>query len=55
MSMQIGSLRQVAHPLLSWFVISCCIAITMILYVMQKTEAVASAFTGPTTLSQGDY
>lgn len=39
---KIGSLKQTAHPLLSAFVIACCVASVGLLYIMQKSVAVAN-------------
>ena len=39
--MKVGHLNQKAHPILVYFVFSCIIVTTGLLYVMQKSEAKA--------------
>ena len=41
--MEIGRLKQRAHPFLVFFVFSCIIITTGLLYIMQKTEAKAES------------
>jgi hypothetical protein len=50
--MEIGHLTQKAHPVLSWFVIACCVVTVGLLYVMQKTYAAADAIAEKSGYSQ---
>lgn len=47
--MKIGSLSQRAPSLLSWFVISCCFAVTVILYIMVSGFTLADNMTSVKT------
>ena len=50
MKIKMGTFKQKASPWLSYFVIVCCIIITSLLFIMQKSEVAAEAIS-----SKSDY
>lgn len=48
--MNIGSFNQKAHPVLSIFVMACCITITGLLFVVEKAQETRDALA-----AKGDY
>jgi cbb3-type cytochrome oxidase subunit 1 len=52
MMLKVGSLTQRAHPILSIFVMACCIVTVGLLYVMQKAEATADSLVRSRSYSQ---